>query len=67
MTKNDYLDRINELEDRSLYNGKIHQSTIDIFEQAHEDLDLHSPDMPLDDIIGSLLYKVDNLLEICSL
>ena len=65
MTRNNYLDRINELEDRSLYNGKIHQTTIDIFEQAHEDLDLHSPDMPLDDIIGSLLYKVDNLLEIC--
>ena len=65
MTKNDYLDRINDLEDRSLYNGKIHQSTIDIFEQIHDDLDLHSPDMPLDEIIGSLLYNVDNLLEIC--
>ena len=66
MERFDYTILLEQLE-KKLYHKDIHQATIDIVEECQMSIDNPEDDngLSFDTILGSLCYKVDNLLEIC--
>ena len=65
-TKEKVLFDVVEL-NKKLKGSNIHQATIDIFESVIMDLTDYQDenDLPFSELIGSLHYNVENLLEIC--
>ena len=62
------LEELEKVEDKIFYSSKVKQITIDIIQDANEWLNYYiigESDNNFESIVGSLSYKVDNIIEVC--
>lgn len=62
------LDELEKVEDKIFYSAKVKQITIDTIQDANEWLNYYimgESDNNFESIVGSLSYKVDNIIDVC--